>query len=1686
MGFFDRLGKVATGFGGAIQAPFGLVKDIAGGMFTDVEGEDDYNDFVSFMWHRTIHRGTQFLENELGPNEGLGALIGGLPSPVRQPGKHVVLPVLNGFETVYREGISEPITTLMTVGSLADRPGGPGPAALLDPEAWRTAYAIAQSRSPGQSILLAAGTKDILDEKEVEQFQGTDWYEIGSGLTDALIRWKLDPMMLTGKALKFGKVKYFDRPFDEGMYSKSLRGKFGLTDEEAANLAMHSRRTHMQVYFGGERWGKVNAHLEGLRDLPVTQRASRVRDEFFPNMAHGDHLSVLLASADDAVEREAVMRVFLGDLTALEATQASNAALHSRLTRLVEDRAMIKDKMFSRDWHRSTVYRNEKKIAGIEAEIDEVEAALESGKKLESVWRIGDGVKGGLPEPRVHWGGQARSALKRSVFVQTHPVLKPVRVFANMTPHRFIDVTDPMADVQVDRFARTAGLLPGERDAVRGRFMKANPAERAQIMLEIEEQGFRKLGKQYGMNREQIRRVLNGATHYRLKSMQLLKESRYDGKGRTLLRFEDEGELVDWPIVTGQVSTTFPTVDFNLVRREMRPVRQVMRKYGATAVADMPTEAFTSLMKLWRPAVLLRPAWAIRVVGDEQLRMIAKIGALTDPLAQKTIKQAAPFRNGVRNYFVRASKELGLGWGGSTAGIFGGVVGGPAGALAGASIGVLLQKGLRTLDEIPYAQLTVQGYTASGAFGTRQDQIRAWEERVSARDGLQEAIGQNEAGILANMKTDPGSWETKRPGDAGYAGDYEKVANMTGADPLVKAYVGGMTDELAARQGKVVYHGTVNAETGIQPIGFGDYPGIDQELGDAMYFTTSPEAASRFSTYRLDGPGSGAMVGSSPGVYRVELDPNMKFIDVQAKLPPAVRKYMEDRVQIIRDDLEISGGFDLDEIPGEVATWQRILKSDNPEAAVGEFARLLGPEEHAQFVDAMGDLGYGGFVQPRARASWGDDTPTEFVAYAVWRPTDMLHIPDHSQAAINPGARNRALTWLTSTAEGRAHLKTNPVRAANPESWVDTLADIVDDLTVRDAGVAAKMIDDNHKLTHAEMAAVQPDLEAQPWVHGQQAYQVLGRSQIGDAVHNMVENAFKAFGTIPTDVLSRNRYFAFVYRHEMESKLAGVAESRISKETLNAWEESARQTALTETKKLLYDMAERSEFAEMMRNIMPFYSAWQEVLTRWAGLLVENPEMAARAHLLSMIPSHTDMGYTDPETGEKLVRFRLPSFAKGLVGHGFLKDAFDSQGYVELDPKALNMVASGLPGFGPLVTTALLPVIKNNPKMEESLKFIYPFGVPRDVMDAVLPGNIKKLTMVAGEDEAAAFQSARNRILLTKLVEMQQGHRGEIDMDDPVARGAFLAEVEEEAQAFVRMRFGLGLVAPLPVNFDSPYAPMLEAYRERRNKDPEGADEWFLDQYGEEYFALTQAFTKVNDGIPPTLPAEEARAKYVDMVERFPELGSLIIGSEGGGSEVQFSSAVYNKQLGDSVREGSSEERRSRLSPEDIALEPDVRLGWIKFSRMMDTLESMQIAMGLPNLFVKEATNLRMMRTFAVTKLAQEHPQWFIEYSTRDESKWSRKIVGMKEIVSDERLVGRPDIAGLKDYLGARDVMIGMLQAREQKSLTAQANQDLRIMWETYVMSIKERNLAFSDLYNRWLVNDPLSAPGPLEQAEAA
>lgn len=677
--------------------------------------------------------------------------------------------------------------------------------------------------------------------------------------------------------------------------------------------------------------------------------------------------------------------------------------------------------------------------------------------------------------------------------------------------------------------------------------------------------------------------------------------------------------------------------------------------------------------------------------------------------------------------------------------------------------------------------------------------------------------------------------------------------------------------------------------------------------------------------------------------------------------------------------------------------------------------------------------------------------------------------------------------WLSGTVDGVKYQKTLRLRRRDLNSWAETTKDMVDELVPDIGDLRSRAATRN--LKYDDLAAHLDEADM-PQVHAELVAQVLGRGVHTEMLSNTVQKLFRIFGTLPADHLSRNPYFARVYEAEMKRRLAflpsGKSAARIDAATLAGIEKGAKDVALKEMRTLLYDMAERSEFADMMRNVMPFFPAYQEVLTRWAGLAVQEPDRVAKMLKVMQSPSKLPkdeesapnilgfkpVWYTNSD-GEANLQFRLPDWAKGLVNKGMLKSAIDSQGYVRVNPKAFSLVGNGTPGFGPFVQIAMSEVVKNQPQLEDAVKFILPYGASGEWIDVFLPAHVKRLQSLSGGDENRSYANAYYRIITTKLTEIRDGKAPMIDLDDPVARAKFLDEAKDETSKLTWVRWFASLTAPAPIAFDSPYAPYIDEYRKLKETDPSTADDKFLATYGEEFFALTQSFTKSNDGIPPTLKGLDIRDKFGDLITRFPELGGLIAGAEGSGMADKFSRAVYDRQLDSETSTGSGIPQRSRLSPTDVIIGPDTRLAWSKFTRAMDVIESVRIQRGLPNLKVKAAEDIQAAKQQFILELASDHPEWAKDYFTTDSRAWSRKIEGLTAIANEPQLSGRPAISGLKKYLDYRDQILDVLASRESKTLDAAANQDVAVAWDTIVSSLTSEP-AFGELWARYLSNDPL------------
>lgn len=707
---------------------------------------------------------------------------------------------------------------------------------------------------------------------------------------------------------------------------------------------------------------------------------------------------------------------------------------------------------------------------------------------------------------------------------------------------------------------------------------------------------------------------------------------------------------------------------------------------------------------------------------------------------------------------------------------------------------------------------------------------------------------------------------------------------------------------------------------------------------------------------------------------------------------------------------------------------------------------------------------------------------------------------------------DEAVDWMRNTAEGRKYMSRNSIRRRNPRKWAADVEDQVRRYTMNDDTIKAAAL--GRKVTVKDLERVAPDFDERPLVQGAILEDALGKGKAIKLLDDIVQNGYKNLGERPSAFLSRNPFFDYVYRNQMKRMVDLHDGPTLQQADLERMADVARQRALGETRNLLYDMAEESDLEGMLKFFMPFYGAWQEVITRWAGLAVENPVFVARIRQVWNSPEKAgivtdEKGNQVFEDGSALTPDGIPTtagkdrfinmpFLPGMEKLPFIGNAIEGKDHVQFNKKSLNLALSA-PGFGPLVQVPINEVAKRRPELEASVKFFLPFGATQESWQMLIPTNFKNMYQAQAGEEDRKFRNQAFRIYWDKMTDYNLGKRE----TEPTWE-----EAEDEASKLAHLRLFSSYTMPFSATYVSPYQPYIDALRGARERlaewqklpddvkaatppplggtaaDPVSPDDWFYDTYGPEYFALTMSLSKSMDGVPPTLEGYRARGRYKDLIEKYPEFGSLIVGEEGAG---EFMSSVYAAQLQNTVKPGSDMPQRDAPSFEESQASYQAKQGWIEYTRFMDLLEAERINRGLPSLNVKAASDLQDMKRQLVGQLSVKYEGWRDDYGKSDLNATEDRIKALSEIAADPRMQKREEIRRLNDYLDFRQKMVNELGARKASGdgSTLQSNPDLQQLWDETVGEMVESHLGFAQLYYRFLDRDQLLAPKEVQAGTA-
>lgn len=644
--------------------------------------------------------------------------------------------------------------------------------------------------------------------------------------------------------------------------------------------------------------------------------------------------------------------------------------------------------------------------------------------------------------------------------------------------------------------------------------------------------------------------------------------------------------------------------------------------------------------------------------------------------------------------------------------------------------------------------------------------------------------------------------------------------------------------------------------------------------------------------------------------------------------------------------------------------------------------------------------------------------------------------------------------------------------------------------------------------THADLHLVAPD-SVKPTVHGQVLAHNLGSGPVNEFIRKKTDRMMEVLGSMPSDKASRFPFFNDAYKTHLQ-ELVNVrwgskgGTSEIRQEDLNLLRDTARRRAIADVRKLLFNADAVSEGTTLMRHLAPFAAAWQDSLRAWTGIMFrEKPQSLGYLWNASQAPERSglitdregrelrmeggkevwyEVQYeVDPETGERTetgrvkakgpadhqryVSFMLPSWASPdsfgedvRVPVSFSKDTLNT--FMQFHPLELA---------GPVVQIPTSEFVKHDVGIKHSdsylVKKVLPFGPAESAWKQILPNEVRSFVETYRGEDDTVFRNTMMGVYQNEVIRYNLGER---------STKPTWEEAGEKASDLKTLRALATFTLPVPLNFSSPYQPYVDAYRQIRAEDPMNADQKFYEQFGEEYFILTARVTKTTGGIPSTMKGYEARKKYQGLIEKYPDLSGVIAGDVAG----PFSKAVYEWE--------KAKGYRTVLSPEDSVKAVNVRLGYLKYNATMDALQAEMDERGLTSWNDSDAEDLSKVRSELIDSLKYNEDgtltDWFVEHSTTNRAAMESRLIGLREIASDKRLLGRDDIRGLAEYLLMRDEFVGELQYRADtdsgpKSITAEDNIDLYDQWQIGVSSILSRNLSFAPLYYRYLeLDEPKAA----------
>jgi hypothetical protein len=576
-------------------------------------------------------------------------------------------------------------------------------------------------------------------------------------------------------------------------------------------------------------------------------------------------------------------------------------------------------------------------------------------------------------------------------------------------------------------------------------------------------------------------------------------------------------------------------------------------------------------------------------------------------------------------------------------------------------------------------------------------------------------------------------------------------------------------------------------------------------------------------------------------------------------------------------------------------------------------------------------------------------------------------------------------------------------------------------------------------------------------------------------------------GSLPEDVFARHPLTQATYerrlRLNIDQMAAGKGGDRLTAEELSRAVRGAREEARQEVERTLFTIVRRTgaSSSTSMRLMFPFYTAYENTLKRWGGIISENPSvLTSISRTIAQVVNGQLVVDRDGNRIEDATQLSEGGNLVVQVPQGFINSLPNSwKPIVENSFKNINiplqsldvitMGQPGNPGAGPFLVLPAYLIIKGRPELEDAFEPLFPVGTPQNAYDLFTPAVIRRLTTLYSQDEL--YVRTFNQMLRYETYNYNSGKRDEPTLD----------EITDRTNKFFLLRALTSISAPFAI------APEMDFYQRafrqfQEQYGPGEAEAKFLEQYPD-YFEATVSLSKSPGGLEANVQTVRNLKKYRNLMAAAeasdnPELIGFLANDFDG--QYTFSQAAYQWQYRQGAYPGSKNTYRQNRNPAELVRDANVKRGWTEFGRMMDGIDAFKIQNGITSERDPRLANHLEAKRLWVQATAEVNFDWYSEYISPDRAKYERRARVLERALQDKNWMQangeRPVVKSLALYLDIRKKIGAVLEQRKRLggagSLDAKSNADVADVFNVIKTQLVAESPEFGEFFNRYFLND--------------